>query len=60
VHFHAKRGHGADVTGECEVDGWMTKTKKDWSKNQVLHIWQHCLITSISLLFLLLNVVRFL
>ncbi len=29
VHFHAKRGHGADVTGECEVDGRMTKTKKD-------------------------------
>jgi hypothetical protein len=30
VHFHAKRGHGAaDVTGECEVDGQMTKTKKD-------------------------------
>jgi hypothetical protein len=28
VHFHAK-SHGADVTGECEVDGQMTKTKKD-------------------------------
>ncbi len=32
VHFHAKRGRGADVAGECEVDGQMTKTKKDSSK----------------------------
>jgi hypothetical protein len=32
VHFHAKGGHGADVAGECEVDGQMTRTKKDSSK----------------------------
>jgi hypothetical protein len=38
VHFHAKRGHGADVAGECEVDGLMTKTKRTQAKSSATYM----------------------